>query len=52
MIMTEEDKNNFDNATKCSICQEDFIEDDKKVRDHCHFTGKYRVVAARRRRHM
>ena len=32
-------------ATKCFICGEDFKEGDKKCRDHCHFTGKYRGCA-------
>jgi len=41
MIMTEDDKIDFGNAKKCRICQKDFTEKDKKVRDHCHFTGKY-----------
>jgi len=45
MIMTEDDKIDFDNAKKCCICQKDFTEKDKKVRDHCHFTGKYRGAA-------
>jgi len=42
VVMTEDDKIDFDNATQCWICQKDFTEKDKKVRDHCHFTGKYR----------
>jgi len=45
MVMTEEDKCNFDNAPKCWICEEHFIEGDKKVRDHDHFTGKCRDCA-------
>jgi len=45
MIMTEDDKIDFGNATECWICQKDFTEEDKKVRDHCHFTGKYRAAA-------
>ena len=40
MIMTEDDKIDFDNAKKCWTGQKDFTEKDKKVRDHCHFTGK------------
>ena len=40
MIMTEEDKIDFDNTTKCWICQEDFAENEKRVGDHAHFTGK------------
>ena len=41
-MMTEDDKIGFDNATQYWICQKDFTEKDKKVRYHCHFTGKYR----------
>ena len=49
--MTDEDKTDFQNATHCFICGDKFKkscrtakEADKyqKVRDHCHFTGKYR----------
>jgi len=39
MMMTEDDKIDFDNATQCWICQKDFTEKDKKVRDHCHLLG-------------
>ena len=45
MILTKKDWEDFKNATKCWICQKEFEEDDKKVRDHCHFTGKYRGAA-------
>ena len=50
MIFTGEDKKEYKKATKCWICKEDF-DDDKdfcnndKVRDQCHFTGKYRGAA-------
>ena len=44
MIMTEEDQDMFGNATRCWICQKDFVDNDK-VRDHCHFTGKFRGAA-------
>ena len=44
-IMTEDDKTDFDTATKCFVCGKGFQEGDKKVRDHCHFTGKYRGCA-------
>ena len=30
--------------TRCSICNILF-EEDERVRDHCHFTGKYRGAA-------
>ena len=46
MIFTDEDKKDYKKATKCWICKEDFDDDvdlcnNDKVRDHCHFTGKY-----------
>ena len=45
MIMNEEDKANFETSTDCWICRKDFEEGEVKVRDHCHFTGKYRGTA-------
>ena len=44
MIFTKEDRSTFEKATVCWICQKEFDES-KKVRDHCHFTGKYREAA-------
>ena len=49
--MTEQDKNDFKNATECYICNNwkgGFVNGDKclcKVRDHDHVTGKYRGAA-------
>ena len=52
--MTDEDKQDFETATHCFICGDKFknsyknekeAEKYKKVRDHCHFTGKYRGCA-------
>ena len=52
--MTDEDKNDFETATHCFICDDRFnktykrekeAEKYKTVRDHCHFTGKYRGCA-------
>ena len=45
MIFGELEKEDFENTTKCWICRGEFDKDDKKVRDHCHFTGKYRGAA-------
>ena len=45
IIMTANDWRDFNTATRCFICGKDFKEGDKKVRDHCHFTGKYRGCA-------
>ncbi|XP_015117962.1 uncharacterized protein LOC107041751 [Diachasma alloeum] len=35
----------FANAQVCHICEKPFSPTDKKHRDHCHFTGKYRGPA-------
>ena len=52
--MADEDKKDFETATHCFICGDKFknsyknekeAEKYKKVRDHCHFTGKYRGCA-------
>ena len=41
--MTKKDIEDLENSTKCWICDNDYIDNDAKVRDHCHITGKYRV---------
>ena len=41
LVMTKEDNEDFENSTKCWICDNDYI-GDVKVRDGCHITGKYR----------
>ena len=40
LMMAEEDNEDFKNSTKCWICDNDYIDTDVKVRDHCHITGK------------
>ena len=54
ICMPDENKKDFTNATHCFICGDAFrydyrneqeAEKYKKVRDHCHFTGKYRGCA-------
>ena len=45
--MTKEDNEDFKNSTKCCICDNDYIDNDVKVRDHCHITEKYRGSAHR-----
>ena len=47
LVMTNGENENFKNSTKCSICNNDYIDSDVKVRDHCHITGKYRGSAHR-----
>ena len=43
MIFTEENKEQFNKSKICWICDEPFK--DNKVRDHCHYTGRYRGPA-------
>ena len=43
MIFTKENEKEFINATNCWICGEYMGND--RVRDHCHFTGKFRGAA-------
>ena len=45
MIFTDEDKNIFRRSKCCWICGDAFSKEDKKVRDHCHYTGKFRGAA-------
>ena len=45
IIITDEDKIIFENATTCWLCEKAFTETDGKVRDHCHYTGKFRGAA-------
>ena len=47
LVMSKEDNEDFENCTKCWIFDNDYIEGDVKVKDHCHMTGKYRVSAHR-----
>ena len=44
IIFGKEEKERFNKETKCWICNRKFTNDVKnyKVRDHCHFTGRYR----------
>ena len=42
LVMTKEDNEDFENSAKCWICDNDYIDNDVKVRDHCHITEKYR----------
>ena len=45
MIFTKKDKDVFEKATVCWNCQGEFQESQKKVRDHCHFSGEFRGAA-------
>ena len=43
--MTKDDKEKFEKAKECHICDKKYTEKDIRVRDHCHITGKYRGSA-------
>ena len=43
--LTDEEEEKFNNAGHCHICDQEILPNEKKVRDHCHLTGKYRGAA-------
>ena len=43
IVFTEKDKKQFNKASYCWICGEELGND--RVRDHCHYTGRYRGPA-------
>ncbi|XP_043466577.1 uncharacterized protein LOC122501291 [Leptopilina heterotoma] len=43
--LTPQEISDFKRATICHICNEKIPASEKKVRDHCHLTGKYRGAA-------
>ena len=47
LVMAKEDNEYFVNLTKCWICDNDQIDGDVKVIDHCHITGEYKGSARR-----
>ena len=48
LSMTNEDIENFKSSNfKYWICDNDYVDTDVRVRDHCHITGKYRGSAHR-----
>ena len=42
LIMSEEEEHLFHRSNSCWICEKLIDNDDEKVRDHCHVTGKLR----------
>ena len=42
LIMSEEEEEEFQSSNTCWICEKLIDNDDEKVRDHCHVTGKFR----------
>ncbi|XP_036144958.1 uncharacterized protein LOC118646366 [Monomorium pharaonis] len=44
-MLSKEQLEAYRSATHCHICEKPFAPDDKRVRDHCHLTGRYRGPA-------
>ena len=47
LVMTKEDDVYFRNLRKCRVYDNVYVQDDVKVIDHCHITGKYKGSAHR-----
>ena len=45
LVMNKEDNKDFDNSTKCWLCDNDYVDNDVKARDHCDINEKYRDCA-------
>ena len=48
IIFGEKEKERYNEETRCWICREEFDDKDKnkeKVKDHCHYTGRYQGAA-------
>ena len=43
--MTKQEEDLFQKSNNCQICKEHIDNDEEKVRDHCHVTGKFRGAA-------
>ena len=43
--MMSEEEEQFQSSNICWICEKLIDDDDEKVRDHCHLTGKFRGAA-------
>ena len=47
LVITKKDNEDFKNSTKCWICDNDYVDHDVILRDHCDITGKYTGYAHR-----
>ena len=46
-MITKNDDEDFENSTKCCICDKGYVDGDVKVRYPGHITGKYKGSAHR-----
>ena len=47
LVMTKKDSEDYKSSTKCQICDDGYVDNNVKVRDHRHITGICRVSAHR-----
>ena len=45
ILLTSEENKSYHEEKVCHISKKKFSTDDKKLWDHCHFTGKNRIAA-------
>ena len=46
-MITKKHNEDFKSSTEFCICENDYVDNDVKIRDHCHITVKYRGSAHR-----
>ena len=45
IIFGEKEKERYNEETSCWICKKELGKNEEKVKDHCHYTGRYRGAA-------
>ena len=45
LVMTKKDNEDFESSTKCCTFDDDYLEGNVKLRDHCHITKQFRGFA-------
>lgn len=45
LVINDEEGHAFQMADGCHVCKQPYFKSDKRVRDHCHITGKYKWAA-------
>ena len=43
LLMTKEDNEDFENSTKYWMCDNDYVNNDVNVRDHCHLSYHWKI---------
>ena len=45
LVITKKVNEDLESSTKCWICNNDYVDNDVKAKDHCHIIGKYKGSA-------